>query len=230
MTGSAPNHSSYIARLTPKEMAVLVAKFDTDKNGHLSPEELNEIFKDYGSKKITDPEVLNILKRFDVNGDGTLDENEAIEFKHQVDINETSVRYAGYTAGIARLFRYLAFTSDFGEALRPVVHERVVKSMYAVSIGYCFADVGWEAYKLKQRGYVTEHNVPMTMSQLVVERSTFQAIASMAVPTLVIHSSVSAARKFTTKIGRFQKWGPSVVGLSIIPLLPMYLDHPVGKM
>ena len=78
------------------------------------------------------------------------------EFKHgsakDVDINSTNARYAGYTAGLARLFRYLAFTSDFGEALRPVVSARIVSGSYAVAIGYCFADVFWEGYKHQNRG------------------------------------------------------------------------------
>jgi fission process protein 1 len=69
----------------------------------------------------------------------------------------------------------------------------------------------------------------MTMSQCIVERSVFQAIASMAVPTLIIHTSVSAAKNIFRKMNRFQRWGPSLVGLSIIPLLPMYLDHPVEE-
>lgn len=28
---------------------------------------------------------------------------------------------------------------------------------------------------------------------------------------------------------RFQRWGPSVAGLCFIPLLPLYLDHPVEQ-
>ncbi len=51
---------------------------------------------------------------------------------------EFGARYAGYTAGFARAFRYLAFTSDFGEALRPVVSARIVSATYAVAFGYCF--------------------------------------------------------------------------------------------
>lgn len=35
-------------------------------------------------------------------------------------------RYAGYSPLATRLFRYLAFTSDFGEAFRPIVHPRLV--------------------------------------------------------------------------------------------------------
>jgi fission process protein 1 len=215
--------------MTPEERMVLMNAFDTDKNGELSDEELAKIVSDFNAKKITNEKVLAILKKYDTDGSGTIDHHEVKALKHQLDINETTARYAGYSASFARLFRYLAFTSDFGEALRPVVSKTIVNGSYAVAIGYCFADVGWEAYKLKKRGYITEKGEPMSMTQCIVERSTFQAVASMAVPTLIIHTAVDTAKKLTHKYGRFTKWGPSIVGLSIIPLLPMYLDHPVGK-
>lgn len=215
--------------MTAEEMKVLVEIYDNNHDGKFSKDEIDVIVKAYNLKEITDVRVLNILKRYDTNGDGTIDEEEGVHFKHELDINETNARYAGYTSGLARMFRYLAFTSDFGEALRPVVSKTLVNSSYAVAIGYCFADVGWDAYKLRRRGYLTEKNEPMSMTQCVVERATFQAVASMIIPTLVIHTSVDIARKVTTRLGRYQKWGPSLVGLSIIPLLPMYLDHPVGK-
>lgn len=149
------------------------------------------------------------------------------------DSDEWNIRYAAYTAagarGLAKSFRYLAFTSDFGEALRPVISARIVTGAYAIAFGYCFVDVAWEAYKLDRRGYITEHNKPMTLTQCIVERSTFQAIASLALPTLIIHTSVDMAKHATKRIGRFGKWGPSIVGLSMIPLLPLYLDEPVEK-
>lgn len=144
-----------------------------------------------------------------------------------MDINETQFRYAAYSAGLARIFRYLAFSSDFGEALRPVVSARIVNASYSVAIGYCFADVFWEGYKHNKRGNITEKHEPMPLTQVVVERATFQAVASMIVPTIIIHTSVDFTKKICKRLGRYQKWGPSIVGLSIIPLLPLYLDHPV---
>ena len=95
-----------------------------------------------------------------------------------------------------------------------------------MSIVYCFADVGIEAYKLKQRNYLNEKtNAPMTMTQLVVERSVFQALASVVIPIALIHTSVDVASSFFRRVGRFQKYGPSLVGLSVIPLLPAYIDE-----
>lgn len=66
----------------------------------------------------------------------------------------------------------------------------------------------------------------MTVNQMIVERSTFQALASLALPALVIHQSVHTAKNVFKRMGRFTKWGPSIVGLSIIPLLPVCLDAP----
>lgn len=67
------------------------------------------------------------------------------------------------------------------------------------------------------------------MAQLVVERSTFQAVASVIGPFLIIHTSVDMTKRLCTRMGRFQKWGPTLVGLSIIPFLPVCLDHPVEQ-
>ena len=125
------------------------------------------------------------------------------------------------------MFRYLAFTSDFGEALRPVVAARIVSATYGIAFGYCFLDIGWEAYKLQKRNYTTEYNVPMSMPQLLTERSTFHAVASIGAPALIIHTTVDVAAKVYKRIGKFQRWGPSITGLAVIPLLPLYLDEPV---
>jgi hypothetical protein len=161
--------------------------------------------------------------------------------KESIDLNDTVMRYAGYTAGFARLFRYakyakfptrysryLAFSSDFGHALEPVISERIAKGLYTVTIGYCIADVAWEAYKLQERGFVTEQNVPMSMTQCVVERATMQAISSVTLPSIIIHTSISLGTTLTAKIGRFRKWGPVVAGLVMIPVMPLYLDHHIG--
>lgn len=66
------------------------------------------------------------------------------------------------------------------------------------------------------------------MTQVIVERTTFQAVASIGGPFLVIHTTVDLAKHAFKKYApRFTKFGPSIVGLSIIPLLPVYLDEPV---
>lgn len=145
----------------------------------------------------------------------------------EVSLNDTNARYAGYVRSLSRLSRYLAFTSDVGEAFRPIVNARIVSISYLISFGYCFADVGYEAYKLHKRNYKTEAHEPMTMTQCVIERSAFQLVASIVVPAIIIHTTVDVTKQVLKKVGKFQKWGPTVVGLCVVPLLPLYLDHPI---
>jgi fission process protein 1 len=102
-----------------------------------------------------------------------------------------------------------------------------VNTTYAIAGGYCIADVAYEAYKVKRRGNKSENGEPMTVTQVVVERSVFQLFASIALPFAIIHTTVDVAKKVFTKMNKYQKWGPSIVGLSIIPLLPICCDEPV---
>ena len=44
---------------------------------------------------------------------------------------------------------------------------------------------------------------------------------------MLIYSAVDIAKHATRGMGRFTRWGPSAFGLSIILLLPLYLDEPV---
>lgn len=208
-------------KLTPEEVSLLIKEYDVNHDGLLSEDEIKTILNDSQAKN----EVKNIVMKFDENGDGILDENEKKRAESEI-LMDSSLRVAGYTGVYARLFRYLAFTSDFGEALRPVVKVGLVNLSYAIAIGYCFADVGIEAYNLHERGYLTRDGKPMTMTQCVVERSVFQGLASILLPFGIIHTTVGVGKNFFGKIGRFTKFGPSILGLSIIPLLPMYLDHP----
>ena len=100
---------------------------------------------------------------------------------------------------------------------------RVVPSLNAA-----FVDVGYEAYKLHKRNYKTElTNEPMSMAQCVVERSAFQLVASIIIPAIVIHTTVDVTKHLLKKVGRFQKWGPTIAGLLAIPLLPLCLDEPI---
>jgi fission process protein 1 len=163
-----------------------------------------------------------VLKKYDADHSGMLETHELHQVVNDIKLTDTGARFAGYTAAFARAVRYLAFTSDFGEAFRPVAHPRLVTATYGISWAYCGADVAWEAYKAHKRGASRDE-----MFHLVSERSVFQAVASMALPAFSIHTTVNLGQRFFNRIGRFQKWGPTVAGLSLIPFLPVMFDHPV---
>jgi mitochondrial fission process protein 1 len=83
---------------------------------------------------------------------------------------------------------------------------------------------------------------------VAVKRAVFQSIASMygwisissrrrlthltrALPAFTIHTAVNQAKKAfaNTKNPRVKAWGPTLTGLSIVPILPYLFDHPVEK-
>lgn len=132
-----------------------------------------------------------------------------------------AVRYVAYTALIARAARYLAFTSDVGEAFRPVVKPLIVRASYGVSWLYCLGDVAYETHKRSQEGMKG-----VDLVRFGTERATFQAVASMAIPAFMIHSQVKIVQRITNRFGVAQRWGPSVAGLALIPFLPVLLDRP----
>lgn len=127
-----------------------------------------------------------------------------------------------------KAFQYVTHSADFGEALKPVANKQFFLGTHAITIAYCMADVGIEAYYLHKNNYIHhEKLIPMTMTQCVVERGTFQLLATLVIPGFLIHHAVHTSEKIFHRVGRFTKYGPSIVGLSVIPLLPKFVDEPV---
>jgi hypothetical protein len=112
----------------------LISPLTDPVQGTLSKEELEQLKEDYKKRPSTlNPEVYRVLRQYDRNNDGEIDENEAQQLLDDIKTTDTLGRYAGYTSSIIRAARYLAYTSDFGEAFRPIAHPRLVTLSYAVS-------------------------------------------------------------------------------------------------
>ncbi|PCH41357.1 hypothetical protein WOLCODRAFT_137347 [Wolfiporia cocos MD-104 SS10] len=154
-----------------------------------------------------------------------------------VDSVDSDVRYMAYAARLRTALRassrYIAYTSDVGEAFRPVVHPAVVTAAYGVSWLYLAGDVGYEAYKAHHRGptplEAAHFSEPTRLGMVAVKRAVFQSIASMALPAFTIHTAVKQAKKafVNVKNPRVKTWGPTFTGLAIIPILPYLYDKPV---
>lgn len=116
--------------------------------------------------------------------------------------------------------RYLAFTSDVGEAVRPVVSRTVVNATYAVAIAYMVGDVAYNGYQASKHGE--------DVSRAVAHTSAFQLLASLLVPVAVIHTVVHQSSKVAKRSkSPLAKWAPSIAGLVMIPLLPATVDEPI---
>jgi fission process protein 1 len=121
--------------------------------------------------------------------------------------------------------RYAAYSSDVGEAARPVVPKWVVNASYLTVGLYVSGDIGYECYTLMKK-----HDLEMTswpVMRTAAHAATFQGIASLGIPFLIIHTVVGQSSKaFTRYLPAGAKWGPSILGLACIPLMP-YVDEPV---
>lgn len=76
----------------------------------------------------------------------------------EIDSLDHKARYLGYVGrlrtAIVASTRYLAYTSDVGEAFRPIVHPLFVSAAYGISWAYLGLDVGYEGYKAYHAGLV----------------------------------------------------------------------------
>ena len=152
-------------------------------------------------------------------------------------LREGPARFLAFAARATRLLapysqqvRYLAFSSDVGEAARPVVHPKLVTASYALTWLYVLGDTAFEGFHQWQHSPADGKKI----MDKVTRTFTFQLLASVALPFLIIHKSVNVSarlfqRSFSPQYTTLHKWGPSAVGLGIIPLLPVAVDHPVEQ-
>ncbi|KAG2382735.1 hypothetical protein C9374_005315 [Naegleria lovaniensis] len=147
---------------------------------------------------------------------------EAVE--HVVE--ESPMRYLAYGARLRTLItagaRYLAYTSDVGEAFRPIVHPLIVKGAYAISWAYVLGDVGLQTYNEKQKNSPTS-----IILRTCTKTALFQSTASMLLPAVTIHQTVHWTAKLMLKFGAKSRVIPTAAGLAMLPLLPFMFDHPV---
>lgn len=151
--------------------------------------------------------------------------------------NEGPLRYAPYIARMKMLLiktklmvikgsRYVAYSSDVGESLRPVMKPWMVNATYGIAGVYIVGDTVYSGYGKHQAGH-SQEVVVATCAHTAV----FQGLASLVLPAVIIHTVVhqtqhALEKPSFAKMPRVVKWGPSVVGLVLIPFLPL-IDPPV---
>ena len=132
---------------------------------------------------------------------------------------------AAAKAAVGDAARYVAYSSDVGESMRPVLRPWMVNATYGIAVGYVLYDAGSDVKRKMDAGHPTEVLLATGTYKLV-----FHGLVSLAMPAVIIHSAVHQAhdlfaREAFSKMPRVVKWGPSAVGLGLIPLMPL-LDPP----
>ncbi|KAG2175224.1 hypothetical protein INT44_007712 [Umbelopsis vinacea] len=147
----------------------------------------------------------------------------------QVDSLDTNARWLAYGARVRTAIqastRYLAYSSDVGEAFRPIVHPLMVRAAYGLSWAYVGLDVAYEGYKTHKAG-----NDNAVVGVAALKRGIFQTFASMVLPMATIHTAVKYSAKHVfnnMKNTKIKTWGPTATGLAILPLLPYMYDEVV---
>lgn len=125
--------------------------------------------------------------------------------------------------------RYIAYSSDVGEAFRPLVSPSFVRATYGIAYAYVMCDVTMAVYGEHQRSQDKE-DYDQRVARAGVETLTFQLLASIAVPSLIIHTAVHQAQNLAKKAAKptkLARYGPTALGLGIIPVLPFTIDEPI---
>lgn len=200
--------------------------FATQSDGVLTDDELARLVATYDNEinRATLPaDVKWALRSYDQNHDGRIDQAELASLKKDLSVG----RSAGYAHVLGVMVRYLAFTSDLGEAVRPVVATRLVRSMYGISWGYCGGDVIYNTWMAHKAGVDRSR-----LQEMTVERILFHSVASMALPAFTIHTTVKLCtpvlrNRFAASAPLVARFGPSFCGLCMVPFLPFMFDHSV---
>ena len=112
-TSDAPNKSI-------KHIQVIKEQYDTNCDGKLDADEVQQMRADFKEKK--GPAYQIILHRYLDGRHGELKEHHIHRINDDLHTTDMALRYAAYVGMATRVMRYLAYTSDFGEAFRPVAH------------------------------------------------------------------------------------------------------------
>ena len=136
---------------------------------------------------------------------------------------------ARYARGVITAFltkgRLIAYTSDIGESARPVMPRWFVNGCYGLTFMYVAVAVGHHTHEAHDAGASQS-----MVGRAFVHSATFELVASVGMPSLIIHQAVHAAQHHAHRLpkGPLATWAPTLVGLCCIPFLP-YLDPPAEK-
>ena len=142
-----------------------------------------------------------------------------------------ALRYTAYGRAIVaalRSLRYIAYGSELAEAFRPIVSALTVLALYIMTFSYMISVIFLGGFHALKNGFGALHAAREMAHELV-----FQTIANLILPTGLVHTLVHCSHDllFSHFDDAVAKWGPILLGLSVIPFLPRLdpmLEHILG--
>jgi len=180
-----------------------------------------------GFVDVTESQKLHSEKGVGADASGGIPESSIAEKDDGNVLEESELRYLAYASRAVNIFktkmRIMAYSSDIGESSRPVAPNAFVKAMYGLTFAYIGVDVGIDAYHEWKHGGTLN-----SISRVIVHTTIFQTIASVLVPSAIIHTAVHRTQKFVNARPSVfaKKYAPVAAGLALIPALPI-VDHPI---
>ena len=145
-------------------------------------------------------------------------------------ISEEEARPAAYARILARIPKYasraiemarpLAYASEVGESFRNVM-PKLVKPLYALSIGYVFGDIGLKYYHAREKN--SEY-----IKWYMLDISLWHLGASLILPAVVINRYIHTVTYILSKRNvsmKIIKYFPTFSALALIPFIVHPLDH-----
>jgi len=135
--------------------------------------------------------------------------------------------FPGLVRGLATLakrltsLRALAYASEVGESLRPLVKPSVVRYLYGFSWLYVATDVTMKTVALHHMGR-------NEMIKEAVDKSMWHSLASILLPAVTIHSVVRTTGHMLPVAMKSTRMGlaiPTLVGLASIPFIIPTIDN-----
>ena len=126
--------------------------------------------------------------------------------------------------------RYLGYSNEIGEAFRPIVPRYIVNWSYLVEIIYFFSDTFHKGHK----AYVNPKDEDTRVFGVIKASSytlVWQFFASVALPAFMINRVIKGLGYVLNKssMSGGVKYIPTMIGLCLIPVLPIVLDPLVDK-
>jgi fission process protein 1 len=129
------------------------------------------------------------------------------------------------------LLRYLGYSNEIGESLRHIIPLKYVYWSWILEFMYFFGDTFHKGHK----AYNDPKQVDNRHLHVIKESSytvLWQFFATCVIPPLCIRYAVNASHNYLSKRttnGSLIKYGPLMIGLSMIPLSNIYIDPLVGN-